>query len=62
MDNAQSTEPRYWTTKRFAREHGLSDLTVRRMIKRGDLAAVRVGRSIRIPLSEVKRIAEGRAL
>ena len=41
----------------FARAANIATITVRRMIRRGEIRCVRLGRSIRIPASELVRIS-----
>lgn len=41
----------------FARSAGLSDVTVRRLIRCGAIRAVKIGRALRIPSSELSRLA-----
>ena len=51
--------PRYYTVRELADVLRVSDLTIRRMIHRGELRAVRVGpRNLRIPAAELERIEE----
>lgn len=50
---------RYYTARELAEILRVSDLTIRRMIQRGELRAVRVGpRNLRIPAAELERIEE----
>ena len=48
------------TVKEFAKIFNVSDLTVRRWIDSGLIEVVRVGRTIRIPESEIKRLQKER--
>jgi excisionase family DNA binding protein len=41
-------QERYWTAREVAARWGLSLRNIRRMIARGDLQVVRIGRAIRI--------------
>ena len=51
---------RFLTVAEVADLMRVSTMTVYRLIKAGDMAAVRVGRSYRIPESEVDRYLEAR--
>ncbi|MCU0271830.1 MAG: helix-turn-helix domain-containing protein [Acidimicrobiales bacterium] len=51
---------RFLTVAEVADLMRVSTMTVYRLIKAGDMAAVRVGRSYRIPDSEVDRYLEAR--
>lgn len=46
----------FYTVKELAAHLRLSKMTISRLIDTGDLFAVRVGRSFRIPRSEVARV------
>ncbi len=49
------TEPLLWNLDEAARQLGnVSTRTVRRMLERGELPVVRVGRSVRIPAQAVR--------
>lgn len=54
------SRPRFLTVAEVADLMRVSTMTVYRLIKAGDLAAVRVGRSYRIPEGEVDRYLEAR--
>jgi excisionase family DNA binding protein len=54
------SRPRFLTVAEVADLMRVSTMTVYRLIKAGDMAAVRVGRSYRIPDSEVDRYLEAR--
>jgi excisionase family DNA binding protein len=54
------SRPRFLTVAEVADLMRVSTMTVYRLIKAGELAAVRVGRSYRIPDSEVDRYLEAR--
>ena len=47
-----------YTTKEIAQRLRLSDQTIRRWITQGKLRAIKAGRNLRIPESEVKRLLE----
>ncbi|MFI4978249.1 MAG: helix-turn-helix transcriptional regulator [Solirubrobacterales bacterium] len=50
----------YWKIKEFADHFGLDKSTVYNQIERGEIRAIRVGKTaLRIPTDEVKRILEG---
>ena len=49
-------EPKWLRVGRAAHELGLHPLTVRKWIKAGKIAAVRVGNEARIPRSEIERL------
>ena len=44
----------YYDVKSTAKLLGVSEVTVRRMVKRGDLRCRRFGRLVRIPASELE--------
>jgi excisionase family DNA binding protein len=46
----------YYTVAEVAKAFRVSVMTIHRMVNDGKLAAVRVGRSVRIPVAEVKRL------
>lgn len=48
------------TYRQVARAANISERTVRKLVRRGDLAAVRIGRSVRVPRAEVLRLCGGR--
>ena len=48
----------YWKVPEFAEHYSLADKTVWTWIAKGRLGVLRCGRSVRIPQSEVDRIAE----
>jgi len=52
-------EKKFFTVAEFAKEFECSVSTVRNMIKRGDIKAVQVHRTIRIPVTELDRIMQG---
>ncbi len=61
----KAEEPKLLRVSRAAHELGLHPLTVRKWIKAGKIAAIRVGNEARIPRSEIERLAgktEGRVL
>ena len=52
----KSQEPTLLRVSRAAHELGLHPLTVRKWIKAGKIAAIRVGNEARIPRSEIERL------
>jgi putative resolvase len=52
----KAEEPKWLRVGRAAHELGLHPLTVRKWIKAGKIAAVRVGNEARIPRSEIERL------
>jgi excisionase family DNA binding protein len=50
--------PRFMTVAEVAEVTRVSRMTVYRMVHAGDLPAVRVGRSFRVPEAAVKRLLE----
>ena len=46
----------FLTYKEFARESRLSVSTVRKHVRQGTVRATRIGRSVRIPRSELERL------
>jgi excisionase family DNA binding protein len=55
--NILNQPPSFLTYKEFAFEARLSESGVRKHVKRGDVRAVRLGRSVRIPRSELERLS-----
>jgi excisionase family DNA binding protein len=53
-----TTEPRFLTVDQAARQLRVTISTVRTMIARGELTAVRVGKHLRIPVSEIDRVLQ----
>ena len=53
----KAEEPKLLRVSRAAHELGLHPLTVRKWIKAGKIAAIRVGNEARIPRSEIERLA-----
>ena len=53
----KAKEPKLLRVSRAAHELGLHPLTVRKWIKAGKIAAIRVGNEARIPRSEIERLA-----
>ena len=52
-------DKQYWKIKDFAEHFGLDKSTVYNQIERGEIRAIRVGRTaLRIPTDEVKRVLE----
>ena len=52
-------ERQYWKIKDFADHFGLDKSTVYNQIERGEIRAIRVGKTaLRIPTDEVKRILD----
>ncbi len=47
------------TVKEVANEFNVSELTVRRWIDCGKIKAVRIGRTVRIPVEELERLKRG---
>src|SRR5215471_21807392 len=61
----KANEPKLLRVSRAAHELGLHPLTVRKWIKAGKIAAIRVGNEARIPRSEIERLVgqtDGRLL
>jgi putative resolvase len=61
----KAREPKLLRVSRAAHELGLHPLTVRKWIKAGKIAAIRVGNEARIPRTEIERLAgktDGRLL
>ncbi len=53
----KANEPKLLRVSRAAHELGLHPLTVRKWIKAGKIAAIRVGNEARVPRSEIERLA-----
>lgn len=51
-------ENKFYTVKEVSKRWGLSEMTIRRMIKKKEISAVRLGRNIRISAEEVKKREE----
>jgi len=47
-----------FSVQEVAEAHGLHARTIRRMIDRGELRAIRFGAAVRIPKSEIERLAK----
>jgi excisionase family DNA binding protein len=60
-DHGAAAEPNgrtaFLTYREFAYQSRLSPSSVRKRVRQGDLHAVRIGRSVRIPRSELDRLA-----
>jgi excisionase family DNA binding protein len=55
-------DERYFSIRQLAAQLGVSHQMIRRKIKRGEIAAIRLSRKcIRIPKSEVERLIDGKA-
>ena len=52
MIQAQS-EPRYLTVREFAKMVGLHEVTIYRKIKKGEIAYMRMGRTLRVLADQV---------
>ena len=52
---ADGSESAWYSVSTVARWLGVTELTVRREIKRGNLAAIRVGKSIRVSRADLER-------
>ena len=50
---SNETANRYLTAAEYAAHYRISERTVRRLIARGAIRIVRVGRNVRIPLSQI---------
>lgn len=50
-----SSGPSFLTIAATAKRWAISARTVRRLISRGELAVVRIGKSLRVPLEEIRR-------
>ena len=60
MDRVTSARGEFWTVAEVAAMLRVSTMTVYRLIKAGDLPAVRVGRSYRLAAADVDRfVADG---
>ena len=57
LQPVKAEEPKLLRVSRAAHELGLHPLTVRKWIKAGKIAAIRVGNEARIPRSEIERLA-----
>src|SRR5439155_26684564 len=53
----KAEEPKLLRVSRAAHELGLHPFTVRKWIKAGKIAAIRVGNEARVPRSEIERLA-----
>jgi excisionase family DNA binding protein len=54
----QKGPPAFLTYKEFACESRLSVSTVRKHVRQGNVRATRIGRSVRIPRSELERLTQ----
>lgn len=48
-------EKEFYTVKEVSKRWGISEMTIRRMIKENKISAIRLGRNIRISAEEVKK-------
>lgn len=55
-DPTTTPAPRAVSVAQFARALSLSDRTARRMIKRKEVATVRFGSAVRVPVTELDRL------
>jgi excisionase family DNA binding protein len=55
----ENQAPSFLPVRAFARAVSLDQCTVRRLIASGEIRATRIGRSVRIPVSELDRLARG---
>jgi excisionase family DNA binding protein len=53
----RTAKQEYVTPAAFGQHFGVSYMTINRLIHGGEIHAIRVGRSIRIPVSELARFA-----
>ena len=53
-----SNDGETYTVKEFAKAIGVCDLTIRRKLDTGEISGKKIGRSWRIPKSELNRIFE----
>ena len=53
------TEERFLSVKEVSKIFSLSTRTIWRWIERGDLDAIKVGKSVRISTNEVERLKKG---
>ena len=53
------TEERFLSVKEVSKIFSLSTRTIWRWIERGDLNAIKVGKSVRISTNEVERLKKG---
>jgi excisionase family DNA binding protein len=51
--------PQFLTIKQLAELLQVTPRTISRMLARGDLKPLRIGRYVRIPMSEVERLVRG---
>lgn len=56
----ETTRPRYLTVAEVANDMRVSTMTVYRLIKSGELAAVRVGKSYRIRVTDLDKFLDSR--
>lgn len=56
----ETNRPRYLTVAEVANDMRVSTMTVYRLIKSGDLAAVRVGKSYRIRVTDLDTFLDSR--
>ena len=59
MDTQATLPPNFATVPDIASKLGVCRASIRRAIERGEIRAVRLGRSIRIPRSEMERVLRG---
>jgi len=58
-EHSDGTSERFLTVREFAEALRVSNMTVYRLVSAGELKAVKVGRSVRLPADEVDRYLHG---
>lgn len=58
----RKARPQYLTVRAFAEHFGTSYMTINRLVVSGDVKAIRIGRLLRIPATEIARFAEAAAV
>jgi len=61
-EHSDGTSERFLTVREFAEALRVSNMTVYRLVSAGELKAVKVGRSVRLPADEVDRYLHGRLI
>ena len=62
IEKLEKIERLLFTFQETAFALGVCERTARNLVARGELRAVRIGRSVRVPLEEIRRIAGGAEL
>lgn len=51
-------EDRFYTTKEMAEALGVSSMTIRRLMKSGKLSFIKIGKILRFPANQLRKLEE----